>query len=105
MPPHTDLAREYRPVLDADRACDADLRHHEAETAQPHVVRDVDQVVDLGPRSHDGVGDAAAIDRGVGADLDIISDQAPPDMRDLGVMALAEDVAESIVAEPRAGVH
>ena len=84
---------------------DADLRHEQAEPADPHVVRDVHEVVDLRPRADHRVVDAAAIDRRVRADLDVVLDDAPADVRDLRVRAVAEHVAEAVGPEPRAGVH
>ena len=57
------------------RARDADLRHQQRVLADHHVVADLHQVVDLGPAPHDRVAEGGAVDRGVGADLDVVLDQ------------------------------
>ena len=72
-PPEPGLAREDHAVLDARRAGDADLRHDQAQRADPHVVPDVHEVVDLRAGADHGVVDAAAIDRRVRADLDVVA--------------------------------
>ena len=56
------------------------IRHGPAD---PHVVRDLHEIVDLRPRADDRVVDAAAVDRRVRADLDVVLDEAAADMRNL----------------------
>src|SRR5216117_2455290 len=87
---------------------DAGLRHDEAARTDPHVVRDVDQVVDLCARSDHGIIHAAAVDARVRADLDVIPDEAAAHVRNLAVgfaTPLARDVPEPVAAEHRARVH
>ena len=45
---------------------------------------------------------AAAVDRGVRADLHVVADQAAPDVRNLRVRAVTEHVAEAVAAQPHA---
>ena len=45
--------------------------------------RDLHEIVDLGALADHGVADRAAVDRGVGADLDVVLDDDAPDLRDL----------------------
>src|SRR5688572_8195079 len=66
---------------------------------------DLHEVIDLGPRTDDGVVDAAAINRAVGANLNVIVDEAPADVRNLLVGALAEHVAVTVAPDPNAGVR
>src|SRR5205085_11880076 len=98
------LAGEDAPVLDRRRPGDADLRPQEAELPEPHVVADLHEVVDLRPGADHGVVDAAAVDRGVRADLDVALDDAAADVGDLLVGAAGEDVAEAVAADAGAGV-
>ena len=60
------------------------------------VVSDLNQIVDLRSGADDGVVDAAAIDRRVRADLDVVADDASPDVRNLRMRAIREHVPESI---------
>src|SRR5207248_1270767 len=94
-----DLSSENRPVFDHHRSGHANLRHDQTEATHTHVMRDVNEVVDLCPGADHGVADAAAIDRGVGANLDVVLDDAPADMRDSLVLVVPVDVAEAIAAD------
>src|SRR6266571_5350027 len=101
------LSRDDHIVLHLAAAGDAGLRHDETARADPHVMGDVDEIVDLRARSDHGVVHAAAVDARVRADLDVVPDEAAPHVRDLPVppAGLAGDVAEPIAAQHRAGVH
>ena len=68
-------------------------------------MRDLHEVVDLRPGTDHRVVDAASIDRRVGADLDVVLDDAAADMRDLVVNPVAIHVAKPVGAEACAGVH
>jgi hypothetical protein len=52
------------------------------------VVADLDLVVELDAVFDDGVGQRAAVDRGVGADVDVVAHQHAPGLRDLDVDAV-----------------
>src|SRR3982750_2391242 len=64
------------------------LRHDQTLLADPHVVRDVHEIVDLRSVSNDGVVDASAIDGRIRPYLDVVADDAAPDVRDLPVPAV-----------------
>ena len=100
-----DLSGEYRAVTNRNRAGNTYLRHQQALLPNADVVRDVDEVVDLGAVADDGIVDAPAIDRRVGTNLDIVANDAPPDVRDFLMCAIAKDVTEPVAADPGARVH
>src|SRR4051812_14595522 len=80
---NSDLAENHTSVFHSNRSRNPDLRHDEAETPNTHVVRDLYEIVNLRTRADHRVVDAAAIDRRVGADLDVVLDDASADMRNL----------------------
>jgi len=96
------LTRQDGAVTNHDRPSQTNLCHQQTLLADAHVVADVHQVVDLGAVSHHGVIDTAAVDGAVGADFDVIADDAASDVRNLLVSAVFEDIAEPIAAEARA---
>src|SRR3954470_7075047 len=102
---HAGLPRDNAAILDAHRSRDPDLRHDEAEAPDPTVVRDVHEIVDLRAGANHGVVDAAAIDRRVRANLDVVFDDATTDVRNLVMAATAKNVTEAVGAKPRAGMH
>ena len=70
-----------------------------------HVVRDHDEVVELDAFFDDRVVERAAVDGGVGADLDVVADVHAADLRHLDPGALLGRVAETVAADHRAGLH
>ena len=78
------------------------IRH---STPDPHVVRDLHEVVDLRAGADHRVVDAPAVDRRVRADLDVVLDDAAADVRNLQMLAVALHVAEAVGPDPRAGVN
>jgi len=50
-----------------------------------HIVADLDLIVDFRAFADDGVAQAAAVDRGRGADFDVILDDDPAGLRDLQI--------------------
>jgi hypothetical protein len=99
-----DLSAQRASVLDDDRAGEADLRREQTILADAAVVRDVDEVVDLGAGADERVADAPAVDCRVGADLDVVADQAAPDVWNLLVPAVAKDVPEAVRPDAGPGV-
>ena len=69
-----DLAAEDGSVLDDAGAGDAGLRGDDDVAADHAVVGDVDEVVDLRALADAGLAERAAVDGGVGADLDVVGD-------------------------------
>src|SRR4051794_10255961 len=96
------LTGEYGAVADRHRSGNPNLRHDQALLADAHVVRDVDEIVDLRPSPNHGVVDAPAIDRRVGADLDVVSDNASSDVRDLVVRSVAKNIFEAVTSNAHA---
>ena len=64
----------------------------------------MDEVVDLRAGADHRVVDAPPIDRGVRADLDIISNDASPDVRNFHMLPVPMHVAEPIRRDPGSGV-
>src|SRR5205807_3592245 len=101
------LARQEHVVLHVRTARDARLAGDETAGADPAVVADLHEVVDLRPRADHGVVHAAAVDGGTRPGLDGVADDAAPYLRDLArqLPALAGHVAEPIRPKPHPGVQ
>ena len=78
---NSDAATELNAVAERHRAGQPDLAGDQAAAADADVVRDLHEVVDLGAFADDRVGHRAAIDGGVGADLDVVLDDDAADLR------------------------
>jgi hypothetical protein len=63
------------------------------------VVRDLDQIVDLGALPDHGVAHEAAVDGRVGADLHIVLDDHARHLRHLAVPLRARQIAEAVLAD------
>src|SRR5215203_6634367 len=105
MPRDRGLAADRDEILERRRAGDADLRHDHAMLADGDVMGDLDEVIDLRPRPDQRVAAAAAVDRRVRADLDIVADDHAPELRHLEVALRPHHVAEAILADAHAGVE
>src|SRR5205814_3137161 len=92
-------------VADRHRPGYSDLRHDQALFTDSNVVRDVNEVIDLGTVPDDRVIDAAAIDRAVGSDFHVVTDDAAADVRNLLVCPGVEYVAKAVAADSRTRVH
>lgn len=103
----TDLAAENDILLDGDTAGEPGLRGYHDVFSDQAVVADVHQIVDFRASGDAGCIQGATIDRGVGADLDVVVDFELPDLRKFFITAgrLIANVAEAIAAEHRAGVN
>jgi len=96
---HSDLAGQPRPVPDPGTSRDSDLRHEHAIFADLNVVAHMYEVVELCARTDDRVAQRAAIDRAVRSDLDIVSDCASSDLRNLHGSGGAGGVSEAFRAQ------
>src|SRR6266550_3963756 len=101
------LAGEEDIILDMRAPRDPRLARDKAARADPTVVPDLHEVVDLGSRADDGVVNAAPVYCRIGSDLHIVADDATAHLRHLArhLAVLPRDVAESIRAEPDSGVQ
>src|SRR5437762_3460367 len=90
------LPRENAAVADAGRPGDSNLRHDQTKAADFHIVSDLNEIVDLRSTADNGVIDASSIDRRVRADLDVISNNAAADVRNLRVLVSARHIAKSV---------
>ena len=61
------------------------MRDDDAMAADLDIVSDLHQVVDLGALADHGVAIGAAVDGGVGPDLDIVLNDDAADLQDLAV--------------------
>src|SRR5262249_19777258 len=99
-----DPGAEHDRILERHAAAQAGLRHHDAVAADDDVVADLDQVVDLGAFADHGVADAAAIDHGPGADLDVDLDDDAAYLRRRESGVSPHQKAEAILADAAAGM-
>ena len=76
-----DVSGQDHIVADPGASRDTDARHDQAALPDLHVVPHLHQVVDLGSPAHHRIVDAAAVDAGVGAHLDLIPQDTAAHMR------------------------
>src|SRR6185369_9568866 len=88
-------------VTDRQAAREADLGREQAVPADGHIVTDLDLIVDFGALADHRIAQAAAVDGGAGADLDMVLDQDPAGLRHLQ-MALGAEEDEAIAVLPDA---
>ncbi len=70
--------------------------------ADDDVVADLDEIIDLRAGAYAGATEAGSVERGVGADLDVVAEDHDADLRDFLVATVDEFVAEAIGADDRA---
>src|SRR4029077_3862193 len=97
-PAHHDI------VPDCAASRNAGMRGEHAVPPDLDVVRDLDEVVDLGPLPDHGIADRTAVDRAIRADLDAILDDHAPDLRNLAVARRAREIAEAVLPDAGTGV-
>ena len=101
-------ARAADGAVGADRgaAGNAGAAGHGRVLADAHVVADLDQVVELDAVLDHGVLQRAAVDAGVGADLDVVADAHRAQLLDLfpGARAVGRE-AEAVGADHHARMH
>src|ERR1039457_3820905 len=99
MVAHANTPAQHYEILERRASGDTGLRRHDAMPTDADIVADLDQVVDLGALADHRVANGAAVDRGAGADLDIVLDDDAPELRHLEVASRAQHVAEAILAD------
>src|SRR3984957_14733221 len=75
-----DLATQHDVVSDIDAAGDPGLRHDEAMASDRAIMPDLHQIIDLSSLPDHGIAGSTAVDRRVGADLDVVLDDDPADL-------------------------
>src|SRR5690606_26184027 len=98
---HADPAGDHAVPADLGAAGNAAAAGHGGVIADLHVVGDHDLVVELDAVANQGVGQRAAVDGGVGTDLDIVADGHATDLRDLLPDTLVVGEAEALAADDR----
>ena len=105
VPDDADLPGEHHVIADPRRAGDADLR---AEDASSRPISTLCAIMTrlsiLRAAADPGHAGRGAVDRGVGADLDVVLDHHAADLRDLAVAAAVRRETEAVVADHGAGV-
>src|SRR5882724_6870900 len=96
----------------SDRAVRSDARAarngrtpgHRRMGADAHVMADLDLVVELDAVLDHGVVERTAVDRGVGADLDVVAYDGAPGLRNLDPASGIGRHAETVCADHHAGM-
>src|SRR5262245_40521505 len=73
--------------------------------AHDHVVPDLHEIIDLAAGADHRVLERAAVDAAVGADLHVVADDHPADLRHLEMALRAHGEAEPVLPDPDAGVQ
>jgi hypothetical protein len=81
----TCLARQHNVVFNDGASCESDLSHDEAALPDPDIVCDLNEVVDLGPRSNHCVAQAPSVNGRVRTYLNVVSQIAAAYVRDVNV--------------------
>src|SRR5690606_9566561 len=104
MPDDAYRAADHAAAADPGAARDRRTACNRRVRTDPHVVRDLDLVVQLHAVFDDGVIQRAAIDRGVGTDLDIIAYAHGAELRHLEPALAVARLAEAVRADHNAWV-
>ncbi len=90
-------------ILQHGTSGDAGLRHDHAAAAEADVVPYLYQIINPAARPDHRIRPGAAVDGGIGADLDVVADDHPAELRHLHVAGRVGREAEPVLAQPRAG--
>src|SRR5258706_11425651 len=105
MPEHDRAAADAAVAPDFRAAGDAGAARHRGVRADPAVVADLDLVVELDAVADDRVLESAAVDGGVGADLDVVADGHATGLRNLDPLPGIVGDAEAVGADHRARMN
>src|SRR5258708_1911816 len=92
----TDLTSDHGVILDDHAAGDAGLSGNDDVTSNAAVVADMHHVVELGAITDGSDSESCAIDTGIGANFDVITDLDAPDLRKFFVMITGTGEAEAV---------
>lgn len=101
VPDRARLTAECHIIADGRRAAYARLRHYQAVGADPTIMPDVNQIVNLGAVPYHRRTHCRPINPDVGADFDIIFDDHIADLRDLRMHAVFGCEPETVSAYHR----
>ena len=96
------LPSHHDKIAEPGAARDADLTGQNAAATENDIVPDLHQIINHRARADHGIVSGAAVDRRVGADIDIVADDDPPELRDLDRAARIGREAEPGLADPHA---
>src|SRR5262249_35154654 len=99
------LAGQDHVVADAGAAGDARLRGDDRAFADHDVVRDLHEIIDFGAAADNGLSQRRAIDRSIGADLNVVADLDDADLRNLHARRSLSGIAEAVGADNDACVQ
>src|SRR5690606_34570284 len=74
-------------------------------STDPIVVPDLHQIIDLGAVADHRAANRAPVDRGVAPDLDIVAENASPDLWQAPVATIQPDKPEPVLPHPRPAVY
>src|SRR5258708_23898628 len=98
-----DLATHHDAVADHRAAGDADLTADDAAAAEAHVVADMDEVIEHRAGTDHRIAGGAAVDRAIGAHLDIVLDDDAAELQHAHEPFGAGHEAEALPADADAG--
>jgi hypothetical protein len=92
-------------VSRAAGTCDAHLANENVVPANPTIVADLNEIVDLGSFSDLGGLKCSSVNRGAGPDLDVVANFHVSQLGDLDVPAVVQTIAEAIGADHSVGMN
>ena len=101
---NADFAAKHHEVSQHCAAGNADLPSYQAVSPDADVVRDLNEVVDLGAFADDGITGRPAVDGRVGAYFHIVLDDDPAALRNLEVASRRWKITESILTDASTGM-
>src|SRR4051812_42986307 len=99
------LSARHDKIAEPRAARDPDLPRQDAAAADRDIMPDLDQIIDHRSRTDHRVVPGAAVDRRVGADIDIIADDDAPELRDLDRPVRIGSEAEPGLTDAHAGMQ
>src|ERR1043166_7226826 len=104
MPGQADLPGQHHVIAELRAPGNTRLRHHQAVFADGHIMRYLNQVIDLGALADNGRSQRATVDGHIGPDLDVVAQDYISDLRHLAVHTRVQHVPKTIGADDTAGV-
>src|SRR5690606_1237983 len=99
------LTAHHHEVTELRRASNRHLRNQNAIAADDDVVPDLDEIINFRTRPDAGILKGAAVDGGIGPDLDIVSDQNTAYLRHFQMSPRPHGEAEAILSDADTSVQ